>query len=232
MTLYAPSFADGHMLNFLENHDEQRIASDFFAGNPFKAIPAMIVSACINTNPIMIYFGQEFGESGMDSEGFSGRDGRTTIFDYWSIDTIRRWNNHGRYNGHLLNPPEKKLYTFYRTLLNLCKDEPALSEGCFFDLMYVNRDGWQMNEHKQYAFLRKKDNEVLLIAVNFDGIPAHVSINIPQHAFEHLEMPQISMCEGTNLLNGEKEVFAFLPDRNAVLNIDAFNGKIIKIQLP
>ena len=74
------------MLNFLENHDEQRIASDFFAGDPRKGIPALIVSACMNTNPMMIYFGQEFGELGMDSEGFSGRDGRTTIFDYWSVD--------------------------------------------------------------------------------------------------------------------------------------------------
>ena len=63
------------MLNFLENHDEQRVASNFFAGNPRKAIPALIVSACMNTNPMMIYFGQEFGERGMDNEGFSGRDG-------------------------------------------------------------------------------------------------------------------------------------------------------------
>lgn len=81
------------MLNFLENHDEQRIASDYFAGNGSKAIPAMIVSACMNTNPVMIYFGQELGEHGMDTEGFSGRDGRTTIFDYWSVDSIRRWRN-------------------------------------------------------------------------------------------------------------------------------------------
>ena len=87
------------MLNFLENHDEQRIASDFFASNPRKAIPALIVSACMNVNPMMIYFGQEFGELGMDSEGFSGRDGRTTIFDYWSVDTIRRWRNGGKFDG-------------------------------------------------------------------------------------------------------------------------------------
>ena len=72
----------GHMLNFLENHDEQRIASDFFAGDARKALPALVVSACMNTNPMMVYFGQELGERGMDCEGFSGQDGRTTIFDY------------------------------------------------------------------------------------------------------------------------------------------------------
>ena len=79
------------MLNFLENHDEQRIASDYFGRKRLeKPSPAMIVSACMNTNPVMIYFGQELGEHGMDTEGFSGRDGRTTIFDYWSVDSIRR----------------------------------------------------------------------------------------------------------------------------------------------
>lgn len=141
-----------HMLNFLENHDEQRIASDFFAGNPIKAFPGMIVSACMNTNPVMIYFGQELGESGMDSEGFSGRDGRTTIFDYWSIDSIRRWTNHGRYNTHLLNVKEKNIRNFYKTLMNLCNEEKCISHGKFFDLMYANLNGWQDDEHKQYAF--------------------------------------------------------------------------------
>lgn len=97
------------MLNFLENHDEQRIASDYFAGNGAKAIPAMIVSACMNTNPVMVYFGQELGESGMDCEGFSGKDGRTTIFDYWSIDSIRRWRNKGKFDGNTLTIEEKRL---------------------------------------------------------------------------------------------------------------------------
>ena len=120
-----------HMLNFLENHDEQRIASDFFAGDARKALPALLVSACMNTNPMMIYFGQELGERGMDSEGFSGRDGRTTIFDYWSVDTIRRWSNHGRYNLHLLNDKEKELRSFYQHVLNLCREEKYITWSIF-----------------------------------------------------------------------------------------------------
>ena len=87
------------MLNFLENHDEQRIASDFFIGDPFKAVPGMIVAAIMNVNPVMIYFGQELGEKGMDKEGFSGLDGRTTIFDYWSVDSIRNWRNDGAFGN-------------------------------------------------------------------------------------------------------------------------------------
>ncbi len=138
------------MLNFLENHDEQRIASDFFTSNPRKAIPALIVSACMNTNPMMIYFGQEFGELGMDSEGFSGRDGRTTIFDYWSVDTIRRWRNDGKFDGKMLTEDQKHLYSIYKRLLTLCNEEKAISQGAFFDLMYANVNGWRFNEHKQY----------------------------------------------------------------------------------
>lgn len=116
------------MLNFLENHDEQRIASDFFVNNPWKAIPALVVAACMNTNPMMIYFGQEFGELGMDSEGFSGRDGRTTIFDYWSVDSIRRWRNGGRFDGKMLTENEKHLYAVYQRILTLAdrrKPSPA-----------------------------------------------------------------------------------------------------------
>lgn len=219
----------GHMLNFLENHDEQRIASDFFAGNPFKALPALIVSACMNTNPMMIYFGQELGERGMDCEGFSGRDGRTTIFDYWSVDSIRRWSNHGRFNGHQLTEKEKELQHFYRKLLCLCHDEPAISKGKFFDLMYVNQNGWQMNEHKQYAFLRQQDNEVLLIVVNFGEVDMHVSVNIPQHAFDYLQVPAIKNCQTEDLLNGGTEEINFTPDMPVELDLKALEGKILKI---
>ena len=220
-----------HMLNFLENHDEQRIASDFFAGNPFKALPALIVSACMNTNPMMIYFGQELGEPGMEEEGFSGRDGRTTIFDYWSVNSLYRWSNNGRYNTHLLSPKEKELRKFYSRLLNLCNQEAALREGAFFDLMYVNQGGWQMNEHRQYAFLRKQENEVLLIAVNFDETPAQVSINLPAHAFEYLNMPEYESITATNLLDSQKETISFTASKPVGITLPAYSGKILKIKI-
>jgi glycosidase len=220
-----------HMLNFLENHDEQRIASDFFASNPFKAIPALIVSSCMNTNPVMIYAGQEFGELGMDSEGFSGRDGRTTIFDYWSIETIRCWRNGGRYDGKLLTPEQRELQAIYRKVLRLCNDERAIAEGSFFDLMYANVNGWRLNEHKQYAFLRKHDNELLLIAVNFDALPADIAINIPPHAFDCLQMQPMESVSATDLLTGEAEDICLLPHKATELKIGSHSGKIIKIVL-
>lgn len=220
-----------HMLNFLENHDEQRIASEYFAGNAHKAFPGMIVSACMSTNPVMIYFGQELGESGMDTEGFSGRDGRTTIFDYWSIDSIRRWTNHGRFNTHLLNTKEKGIRNFYKTLLTICNEEKCISHGAFFDLMYVNMNGWQMDEHKQYAFLRKYEDEVLLIAVNFGNMNMRVAINIPEHAFQYLSIPQMENIKVKDLLTGKEEKINFTSNKPVGTDLPANSGKILKIKL-
>ena len=129
----------------------------------------------------MIYFGQEFGERGMDTEGFSGRDGRTTIFDYWSINTIRQWRNGGKFDGKMMSEEAKALHAFYNRLLNLCNEEKAISEGKFFDLMYANLNGWKFNEHKQFAFMRQYEQELLLIVVNFDEIAVNIAINIPWH---------------------------------------------------
>ncbi|MBQ8874141.1 MAG: alpha-amylase family protein [Bacteroides sp.] len=220
-----------HMLNFLENHDEQRIASEFFAGNPFKAIPAMVVSACMNTNPVMVYFGQEFGEAGMDEEGFSGRDGRTTIFDYWTVDTIRRWRSGGKYDGKLLTQAEKKLQSFYSTLLNLCNKEKAIREGEFFDLTYANLEGVVFNEHRQYAFFRKAGKELLFIVVNFDEKPAAPCVKIPTHAFDHLGIPFKDAYKAKDLLTGNTETLVMAPDQCTQILIEGFGAKILKIKL-
>ena len=214
------------MLNFLENHDEQRIASDYFAGNPHKAIPGLIVSACMNTNPMMIYFGQEFGEPGMDSEGFSGRDGRTTIFDYWSIFTIRQWRNNGKYDGKLLEEEQKKIYTAYKKILNICTLEKAISKGVFFDLMYANVNGWRFNEHKQYTFIRKHENELLIVVVNFDDITVDLAINIPDHAFDYLQLPVIDSYKAVDLISRKKEDICISPQKALETRVAAHSGKI------
>lgn len=220
-----------NMLNFLENHDEQRIASDFFAGNGIKARPAMIVSACMNVNPVMIYFGQEFGESGMDKEGFSGRDGRTTIFDYWTVDSIRRWRNGGKFDSKLLTEEEKALHSFYTRVLNLCTNEKALTEGAFYDLMYANYENASFNSHRQYTFLRKQGKELIIVIVNFDGTPVETSINIPQHAFEYLGITTKTTVKATDLLTGKKEEISFTPNTQVHTHLEGFDGKILKVKL-
>lgn len=177
----------GNMLNFLENHDEQRYASRFYAGDANSVLPSLVVSSTISTGPMMIYAGQELGERATDAEGFSGEDGRTTIFDYWSVPTLRRWYNGGKCNNDNLTASEVKLRETYTKVLSICSKEKSISEGAFFDLMYVNYDNVTLNAHRQYVYLRAYKDELLLIAVNFANEDVSLKVNIPTHAFQCLD---------------------------------------------
>ncbi len=221
------------MLNFLENHDEQRIASVFFADDARRGIPGMIVSACMSDGPAMIYSGQEFGEKAMESEGFSGPDGKTTIFDYWAVDSVQRWMNNGAFDGKKLTKDEKNIYTFYTKLLNACRTEKAIAGGLFFDLMYVNFNNPGFNTNKQYVFFRKLDNELLLIVANFDEIDVSLGINIPQHAFDYLNIPYDENKEYAcvDLLSGKKYEKRLTPDEQLFINIEKYSGVILKFKL-
>lgn len=192
-----------HMLNFLENHDEQRFGSKFYAGDPAKVLPSLVVSAYFSTGPMMIYMGQELGEQASDAEGFSGYDGRTTIFDYWSLPTLRRWLGSGAPSAEGLKPRERWLRDLYARVLSLCNSEKAIREGRFFDLMYVNYENPTLNPHRQYVFMRNYADETIIIAVNFSPDSAELAINIPSHAFEMLRIPEGEVAM-TELLTGEK----------------------------
>lgn len=193
----------GHMLNFLENHDEQRFASDFYAGDPWRVVPSLVVASTFSTGPMMIYFGQELGERGMDAEGFSGADGRTTIFDYWSLDKLRRWLSGGKPSQANLTDDEIALRNFYMKVLNIARSEAAITEGRFFDLMYVNTESAGVNPHRHFAYLRNHGNETLLIVVNFGDKEADMRINIPYHAFDYLGLKE-QECSAVELLTGRK----------------------------
>jgi glycosidase len=219
------------MLNFLENHDEQRIASNFFAGDAWKAIPALVVSATLNKNPLMIYAGQELGERGMDAEGFSGLDGRTTIFDYWSVESLRNWYNNGKINTEALTPEQKQLRDFYIRILRLCNASPAIREGKFFDLMYVNPPSCDFNPDKQFAFMRCAGDELLLIAVNFDDCEVDVRIFLPEHAFSYFEIDELRIHSAKELLTGK--IINVTIGRNCFypLQLDKYNVSIIRLEL-
>ena len=213
-----------HMLNFLENHDEQRIASDFFVGDARKGRAPLLVSALIYFSPFMVYFGQEFGERGMDAEGFSGRDGRTTIFDYWTVDTIRRWRNKGKFDGSLLSKEELSLRQFYADVLKLREREPALSEGRFFDLMYQNP-----SLHQQYVFTRKGKRSVVLVIANFCDAEQQIQISLPKHMFELWNIKERESCSATNMLTGKKQKISFSSEIPFNVIVPALGGLVLKI---
>lgn len=214
------------MLYFLENHDEQRVASDYFCGEGRKALPGLIVSALMQTNPFMLYAGQEYGERGMDREGFSGTDGRTTIFDYWAVDAIYK----GYFKCAALMAEQKHLALRYQQILRIANREKAVREGRFFDLMYVNPQSWQFNPYSQFAFLRKCDDDVLLVIVNFSGQRVLLNVNIPGHAFDYLGMSEREVA-ATDLLTGESCLFSLKRDGTLPADIRPYGGRIYKFSM-
>jgi len=217
-----------HMLHFMENHDEQRLASRFFGGNAIKGRPAMIVSALMDCYPVMVYAGQEVGEPGMDQEGFSGLDGRTTIFDYWAPDTLTRLYDNGKWDDALLSDSERELRDFYTTLLRICNSEESIRSGKFFDLMYVNPVSTGFNPHRQYAFLRSDGNDAILVVTNFTDQPLDTAVNIPQHAFDYLELKENEHVTLQDLLSGHTFRSCILPDSPVRLRVPAQSGVVLK----
>ena len=217
-----------HMLYFLENHDEQRIASGFFCGDGTCAEPAMIVAATLNQCAVMVYMGQELGERGMDMEGFSGIDGRTTIFDYWGIKSIQAWANKGQYDGANLSEEQRDLRLFYQRLLTIARDNKAVQQGLMYDITYAQGEGF--NKHEQYAFIRHWEDETLLVIINFHDREQHMRVRIPNDAFVYLGTDEIKSCQATDLLRGEKWTIPFNTSEAIELTLPAWRGVILKIQ--
>jgi len=154
-----------HMLHFLDNHDEQRLASPEFAGKAEKGKPMMVVSATISTSPTMVYFGQEIGEPGNENAGF-GTHSRTSIFDYVGVPFHQRWMNGGKFDGGKLAPPEKQLRDFYKRLLNFTIASPALM-GKFQEIQKANRDITNGYDPGIYSYVRWSDDQKLIVVANF-----------------------------------------------------------------
>lgn len=215
-----------HMLYFLENHDEQRLASDFFCGDALKGIPGLVVSVLLQKNPFMFYSGQEVGERGMDKEGFSGRDGRTTIFDYWYIDSVHK----AYFDRRHMTAEEKQLQLKYQQVLRIANREKAVREGKFFDLMYVNPQSSRFSPRSQYAFMRKAGDEALLVVVNFSDNHLYTSVTIPAHAFDFFQMQEEEVT-GTDLLTGMQTAMELRRDGAIRLDLEPYSGRVIKFNM-
>lgn len=221
-----------YMLNFLENHDEQRFASDFFGKDAANSFAALYVSLFFNRAPFMLYSGEEAGEKGMDEEGFSGRDGRTTIFDWWTPESVMRLHSmidSGKYRSaitgntsagetdtqdSLWNSHDKEVFRRYSKALRFAAEDQAIAQGSTYDLCYCNfsSDGFDKDRH--FVWLRDHEEETLLIAANFSRREAHMKLRIPEHAFEWLGMPT------TDKLN---------PDTVINVTVPAMDGVIIRL---
>ena len=216
-----------HMLHFLENHDEQRIASAYFAGNAEKAKPALAAGALMSPGAYMVYAGQEIGEAGMDAEGFSGNDGRTTIFDYWNPASLQKLTAPAFEKK--LTPEEAALYDYYQKILTLCNSRKAFEQGGFFDLQYANygRD-YGYNCDRQYSFLRHFGREVYLVAVNFDPASVQVGIKIPSHAFDVLKLRE-GMKSAVSVMTEETVTIELRPDAPLYVQLPAYGVTVLRL---
>ncbi|WKN41211.1 alpha-amylase family glycosyl hydrolase [Tunicatimonas pelagia] len=226
-----------NMLRFLENHDEQRIASRFFGNDPTRAKPAIVVSTLWHSGPVMVYFGQEVGEPAEGESGFSGNDGRTTIFDYWGVPEYQKWVNDGLFDGGQLSEEQRELREFYRDLLNLAQEE-AIRSGYFYDLHPHNRHFTEGYNDQVYAFLRFTGNQRLLIVSNFDAHNTHsFNLKIPVTATQAMGLPEgstyslqdIFQTETTATMN-TSEVIISEGDAGIPMNLPPLTSYIFTIQ--
>lgn len=189
-----------YMLNFLENHDEQRFASEFFGKSAKNTFAPLYVSLFMNSAPFMIYFGEEVGEAGMDEEGFSGRDGRTTIFDWWSVSSVRRLRkviSSGAYKEQGISrlvkagmkKEEAEIFVRFTSAIRFAASDEAVRQGSTYDLCYCNHASEGFDRSRHYAFLRDYEDHTLLFAVNFSRKEAVMKLTIPEHAFEWMGIP-------------------------------------------
>ena len=217
-----------NMLRFLENHDEQRINTPAFAhGDPFAAVPAMVVTATLHTGPLMIYFGQELGESAEEPEGFNKADDRTTIFDFWGVKSHQAWMNDGKFDGGKLNQNQKYLREFYGDLLKFVNTSDAVKFGDFYDLQYVQGDGY--DKKKVYSYLRYSGKQKLLFVCSFNHVQQQeINLNIPEGAWNSMNLA----TNNKYLLKGkfnQKNQIAFEVDKPISLKISPNSVVIYEI---
>lgn len=211
---------DANMVRFLENHDEQRVASRFFSPDPQKAIPAMLASATMNQGAVMTYFGQEVGEPALGKTGYSGDDGRTTIFDYYNVPSFQRWYNNGKPSYVNLTIDQQMLRDQYAEILNLAISEPCFTDGAFYDIMWVNNPECGVDNTRIFAYLRYTATDAMLVVLAFNGDKQlNFNLRIPEHAWNAM---------GVNLASAVK----LKPVLGVANPFDASVGQLIYNGLP
>jgi glycosidase len=218
-----------HMLHFLENHDEQRIASPEFAGNPELAKPAMVVSATLSTSPTLIYFGQEVGEPGAEDAGF-GKPSRTSIFDYIGVPSHQRWMHNGAFDGGGLDEKERQLLDFYRRLLNVTIHTDGLT-GAYRDIHYFNKENTPGYDHRVYSFLRWTDSDRLIIVSNFEANRSYnLELKLPEEIIASWQLSEGAYPLNELLYGGEAPVMQVSGNKAVIpIQLEPLQSLILRV---
>lgn len=197
--LIADPILTHHALRYVENHDEVRLASPHdwqFDGTNVGRAQAQAITAmlfAIGRGPVMVYAGQETGEPAAGVEGFGGDDGRTSIFDYWSMPTFVGWVNDHRYDGGGLDAATAALRDQHLAVWDAFRD-PVFARGQTYLLNGPNRerpgfgrlDGEEVSGRYAHALLRHVEGRAALVFVWLHPtVPAvDVSVRVPADAWD------------------------------------------------
>ena len=217
-----------NMLHFLENHDEQRIASSFFADDAWKAVPAMVISATIDQGPVMIYFGQEVGEPGAGNSGFSGEDGRTTIFDYWGVPEHHKWVNGGRFDGGQLGDLQLPLRQFYGDILTFASNSKAITQGEYYDLTNFNLSQGNI-PNDVHVFARVYKDERLVILSSFGDKAKRVKVKLSDEVVQAFQLSSEEDYVGHDMLRSSADV-GINKSRSFEVDILPYSSFIFKVK--
>lgn len=217
-----------HLVHFLENHDEQRIASRFFAGSPAPGIPGMVVSATIDPGAVMIYFGQELGEAALGDEGFGGDDGRTSFYDYWGVVEHQKWMNGGAFDGGLLSAQQQSLRSKYANILRIAREETAIRTGDYADLTKQNATAGNISD-RVVAFARFTESERLIVIAGFNPRAEAVKIQWTKEVADALQLPVAGSLEAGDLL-GDTTRVRVSRGEGLSLSLPSFGARIFKLR--
>lgn len=223
--------ATGHrqqaMCYFLENHDEQRLPSAFFASSIepiYAALPALILSG---NNPYLHYFAGELGEAGMEAEGFSGLDGRTTIFDYWALPCLGRLS--ADYSGNALLPYEQDLLAYHRKIFRLCNSLSTLCLGQYHGLNYLQK-ATEYNGHRILSFVRYHEGEVVLVVCNFSNQVESVSLRFTSELITQIGLTPNTPLQAVDLLSGQQSVTTLSTWASFDLSLSPYRASIMSLK--
>lgn len=220
---------EAHMLHFLENHDEQRIASPGFAGKAEIGKPALAVSALISRSPTMLYFGQEVGEDGSEETGF-GDPTRTTIFDYAGVPAHQRWMNDGKFDGGGLSNSEKSLRSFHIDVMNISAHHSAMM-GEYQSIHSYNVALDNNYSERQFSFVRYSDKKALVVVANFDDKRVKLELSIPQEITNkwQIALGQYSLKD---LISEVEHTMNVKPaSGNISLSLEANESKVLELSI-
>ncbi|MDO6834746.1 alpha-amylase family glycosyl hydrolase [Pseudoalteromonas carrageenovora] len=206
---------EAHMLHFLENHDEQRIASPDFAGNAAWGKPAMVVSNLMSRAPTLLYFGQDVGEDGSENAGF-GTATRTSIFDYIGVPAHQAWMNNGKFDGANLTKEQSALRDYYKAIMSL-NSLPVVVGGEMTELSVTGSE-------RVVGFMRKLGQQTLYVLSNFSKQPQTITVNLSKAQLaalsEHTQLHDLLEQHSTEITSGSQGA-------TFTLTLDVFSSAVL-----